>query len=170
MLRKKEGFTLIELLVVIAIIGILASIVIASLNTAREKGNKAAVKGNLASIQAQSALYYDDNGMSYGKSAVAAIDVCNVIVVADSVFADPTVAAAINAAESAGSGTGTAWCALGGSGVVGTDNSQSWAVSVPYKNQTMAMKIWCTDSTGYAGESAEGKASGGGVNPAVCTK
>lgn len=168
MLRKKEeGFTLIELLVVIAIIGVLASIVIASLNTAREKGNKAAIKGNLASIQTQSALYYDDNLMSYGKSAIAAVAVCNVTVVIDSVFADPTVAAAIDSAESAGGLAGAAWCALGGSVAVGTDNSQSWAVSVAYKDGTGS---WCTDSTGYAGGSATAKASGGGVAPAVCIR
>jgi prepilin-type N-terminal cleavage/methylation domain-containing protein len=54
-----RGFTLIELLVVIAIIGILASVVLASLNSARDKGSDAAVKGGLSQIRAQAELFYD---------------------------------------------------------------------------------------------------------------
>ncbi|HEX5774954.1 MAG TPA: type II secretion system protein, partial [Candidatus Paceibacterota bacterium] len=60
-----RGFTLIELLVVIAIIGILSSVVLASLNTARNKGADAAIKSNLAAARAQAELYYDSNGNSY---------------------------------------------------------------------------------------------------------
>ncbi len=58
----KRGFTLIELLVVIAIIGILASVVLASLNSARDKGTDAANKSNLNNMRAQAELIYDDDG------------------------------------------------------------------------------------------------------------
>ncbi len=58
----KKGFTLIELLVVVAIIGILASVVLVSLNSARSKGNDAAVKTNLHTVANQAELYYSKNG------------------------------------------------------------------------------------------------------------
>ncbi len=57
-----RGFTLIELLVVIAIIGLLSSVVLASLNSARIKGRDARRLSDLHQIQLGLQLYYQDNG------------------------------------------------------------------------------------------------------------
>ncbi len=60
--RKSEsGFTLVELLVVIAIIGILSSIVLASLNSARAKARDAKRVGDLGSVRTALTLYFDTN-------------------------------------------------------------------------------------------------------------
>lgn len=57
-----RSFTLIELLVVVAIISILASVVLASLNTAREKARNAQRIANVNQIANAIALYQNDNG------------------------------------------------------------------------------------------------------------
>ena len=62
------GFTLIELLVVIAIIGVLASVVLASVNTARAKSRDARRKADLNQLRLALELYYDTNG-AYPPSA-----------------------------------------------------------------------------------------------------
>lgn len=66
---ESRGFTLIELLVVIAIIGLLASVVLASLNTARKKGRDARRVADLKELQTALELYYDDNN-AYPVSAM----------------------------------------------------------------------------------------------------
>ena len=57
----QKGFTLIELLVVIAIIGILSSVVLSSLNTARAKGRDARRVSDIKQIQLALELYADQN-------------------------------------------------------------------------------------------------------------
>lgn len=61
MFKRNKGFTLIELLVVIAIIGILSSVVLASLNTARAKGRDARRVSDIKQIQLALELYADQN-------------------------------------------------------------------------------------------------------------
>ncbi len=59
--NNKKGFTLIELLVVIAIIGILSSVVLASLNSARQKSRDARRISDIKQIQLALELYFDSN-------------------------------------------------------------------------------------------------------------
>ena len=61
-MKTFKAFTLIELLVVIAIIGVLSSVVLASLNTARLKAADASVKSELAQFRTIMNFEYTDTG------------------------------------------------------------------------------------------------------------
>jgi len=59
--KNKFGFTLIELLVVIAIIGILSSVVLASLNGARKKARDSRRVSDIGQLKLALELYFDNN-------------------------------------------------------------------------------------------------------------
>lgn len=61
-MTKTKGFTLIELLVVIAIIGILSSVVLASLNTARAKARDTQRLSDMHQLVIALSIYYNQNG------------------------------------------------------------------------------------------------------------
>ena len=62
---RSRGFTLIELLVVIAIIGLLSSVVLASLNTARAKARDAQRASDMVQVVNALELYANDHQASY---------------------------------------------------------------------------------------------------------
>jgi prepilin-type N-terminal cleavage/methylation domain-containing protein len=155
---KQKGFTLIELLVVIAIIGILSSVVLASLNTARAKGADASIKSNLAGIRAQAEIMYDSAGC-YNNNGGAD---CTIVAddgdcaaantEDDSIFENTTVQSAIQAAGNASNGGG-----LATGECVASANGAAWAITVPLKG--VAGAYWCVDSTGASKQTAAQQAA-----------
>lgn len=126
-----RAFTLIELLVVIAIIGILASVVLASLNSARTKGKDASVKSDVDTIATQAALYNSDNG-TYG----TAVGNCTA-----GLYSDATVQSALSGISQNNGGAANT-CYAGG-------DTYAVAVQRPADSSfTPDSVYWCADSTG----------------------
>ncbi len=68
---KKSGFTLIELLVVIAIVGFLASVILASLKSAKERAYDAQIKSDMTQVRNALELYAGANNYAYPPVALS---------------------------------------------------------------------------------------------------
>lgn len=124
MKRYSKGFTLIELLVVIAIIGILSSVVLASLSTARNKGKDASAKGSMTSMKAAAELLVDASGNYPGSICTAGL--LNLITAVNALI---PAAGAVNCDPQSVAGS-------------------SWAAEATLNDGD----LFCVDSTGYSGK------------------
>lgn len=136
-MQKQTGFTLIELLVVIAIIGILASVVLASLGDARTAGRDSAIKQIVGNIRTQAEIVYYLEGATYAT-------VCTNPKIVDMLEAalrqsGPASSVAVNADAD-------------GNTVVCNASDQGYVIMIPVNERPSPFDNgWCVDSVGFNG-------------------
>ena len=128
---------------VIAIIGILAAVVLGSLNDARDGANDASAKTSINNVRNVAEVFYSENGFTYGITdndiAAAATNVTTATA-ADHVCLDAGV---INLLEAAAAQTREAGVCV--------SNDDSYGVSIGLRSTDQS---FCVDSTGFAGQLA----------------
>lgn len=130
-MNKQKGFTIIELIVVIAIIAVLAAIVLVNVTQYIARSRDAAIKGNMATIATNAAVFFDGNNTYIG---------------------DPTFVSGASYTQPA--------AAIGSAGgTMGTPNASASAFCVS-ATLTNGTDTWCVDSTGYKGALTTGACTG----------
>ena len=152
MKKYSKGFTLIELLVVIAIIGILASVVLASLNSARRRGIDAGVRSALVNASRQAALFFDSNNGFYSSSTLnCSVGAGNLGGMCIGIFAVPT-GSTPPANQSLGAMLVQISRQVTTAPVVANATSTAYAIQAPLINT--AGTFWCIDSSGNSRQSS----------------
>jgi prepilin-type N-terminal cleavage/methylation domain-containing protein len=136
MKKTSRGFTIMELLVVIAIIGVLAAAVLASLSSARSRGQAAAIRADLASMRSQAELYFSTNGSQFATS--------------NGITATATASSLFNAGATNGIGNLiTDVLVKGGTSPTFAASTTGWAIQVLYSGT-----YYCVDSVGNSRSSS----------------
>jgi prepilin-type N-terminal cleavage/methylation domain-containing protein len=124
---NKQAFTLIELLVVISIIGLLSSVVLASLNSARTKGQDSAVKAGMKQMHSQAQTYLDANNLAvFGTAANCSTGLFNDTRFNQIISNIQTNSGSTAVCASLGANWAVSLPSLKGGGSWCTDNSQGW--------------------------------------------
>jgi len=134
-MNKSRGFTIIELIVVIAIIAVLAAIVLVNVTGYINKGKDAAIKGNMATILTNSAIYYDSDATNKGSYTSFS----------GNVFYTAPATAIANSDK-------------GSVAPIYFGNASTFCVTAPLNDGT----TYCVDSTGYKGLLVSGKCAAAG--------
>jgi prepilin-type N-terminal cleavage/methylation domain-containing protein len=141
-----RGFTLIELLVVIAIIGILASIILATLGVAKDKSTDSKVKAILNGAHTQSEIYANAHNNTFTGACATT-------------QAGGGIATLLSGAASSTNATvDTTLSNPGGYNKVEChDSASAWVVDAPMTNSVSgAPRMWCVDSGGKATQESAG--------------
>lgn len=115
-MKYKKGFTLLELLVIIAIIGILSSVILVFLSSARNKAKDSAIKQELNHLKTQANIYLPTGTGS------------DVTSCGDSIFVNNAIKPLLDSIS------GTKWCKHSGgqdfivTAALVSDPDQSWCV------------------------------------------
>lgn len=161
----KKGFTLIELLIVVAIIGIIASIIMASIFQARSTARQKAITAEARQMVALLNRQYSETG-SYAPLQVAGWIGSSTTTCAGRGFTGNYASELISLCESIASKLGNVTFQMYIGNTVSSANNYSIMVKLEPRNGTSGIQWYCVGSSGRTYQGTYNSAAGGCVaNP-----
>lgn len=149
-IKNIRGFTLIELLVVISIVGILTSVVLVSINSAKDKSIDTAIKATLANATVDAEVFIENNGTFEGVCSASTDRAIGPYVLNAGRKLSPTISVGGDSNQffysPTGGSSGT------GRSAICHDSPTGWLAIVSLKKPKAASSGWCIDSKRNARE------------------